>query len=46
VAFENFEVREKYKPGQSFIFGAVAKEPWEILPPIPDLAHSRNPEDN
>ncbi len=46
VAFENVEVREKYKPGQSFIFGAVVKEPWQILPPIPDLAHSRNPEDN
>jgi hypothetical protein len=46
VAFENFEVREKYKPGQSFIFGAMAKEPWEILPRIPDLAGSRNPEDN
>jgi hypothetical protein len=46
MAFENFEVREKYKPGQSFIFGAVAKDPWKILPSIPDLARSRSPEDN
>jgi hypothetical protein len=46
VAFENFEVREKYKPGQSFIFGAVAKDPWKILPTIQGLAPSRTPEDN
>ncbi len=32
VAFENFEIREKYKPGQVFIFGLTVKEPWEIQP--------------
>ena len=46
VAFENFEVRERYKPGQSFIFGAMAEEPWEVLPLITGLAASRNAEDN
>ena len=30
IAFENFEVRERYIPGQSFIFGITPKEPWEV----------------
>jgi hypothetical protein len=30
IAFENFEVRERYIEGQSFIFGITPKEPWEI----------------
>jgi hypothetical protein len=30
IAFENFEVRERYIPGQTFIFGISEKEPWEI----------------
>ena len=46
IAFENFEVRQKYKPGQVFIFGVVAKEPWEIRPAIPHLARPKKPEDN
>ncbi len=29
VAFENFEVRERFVPGQSFIFGITRQEPWE-----------------
>ncbi len=37
VAFENFEVRQRYKPGQTFIFGITAKETWEFDPPIPHL---------
>jgi hypothetical protein len=37
VAFENFEVRQRYKPGQTFIFGVTAKEPSEFDPAIPHL---------
>jgi hypothetical protein len=46
IAFENFEVRQRYKAGQTFIFGVTAKEPWEIMPPIPFLASPRNAEAN
>jgi len=46
IAFENFEVRQTYKPGQVFIFGVTAREPWEIRPAIQHLAHARNPEAN
>lgn len=28
VAFENFEVRQRYIPGQTFIFGITQQEPW------------------
>jgi hypothetical protein len=30
IAFENFEIRERYVPGQTFIFGITGKEPWEF----------------
>ncbi len=30
TAFENFEVRERYVPGQTFIFGITEKEPWDF----------------
>lgn len=30
VAFENFEVRERFVPGQSFIFGIARQEPWDL----------------
>ncbi len=30
IAFENFEVRERYIPGQSFIFGLTQLQPWEF----------------
>jgi hypothetical protein len=30
IAFENFEVRQRYFPGQTFIFGISPKEPWEL----------------
>lgn len=30
IAFENFEVRQRYVPGQSFIFGITRQEPWEF----------------
>ena len=37
VAFENFEVRQRYVPGQVFIFGVTAEEPWNLDPPVPEL---------
>jgi hypothetical protein len=37
VAFENFEVRERYQPGQVFVFGVTRTEPWAFDPPIPHL---------
>jgi hypothetical protein len=37
VAFENFEVRQRYRPGQMSIFGVTASEPWDFSPPIPHL---------
>ena len=46
IAFENFEVRQRFKPGQEFVFGVSAKEPWEILPPIEFLTGPRNAEAN
>jgi hypothetical protein len=30
IAFENFEVRERYIPGQTFIYGISRQEPWEL----------------
>ena len=37
IAFENFEVRERYVPGQTFTFGVTAKDPWLFDPPIPGV---------
>lgn len=37
LAFENFEVRQRYAPGQAFIFGLTPKQPWEFVPAIPRL---------
>jgi hypothetical protein len=37
MAFENFEVRQRYVPGQTFCFGLLPAEPWEIRPAIPRL---------
>jgi hypothetical protein len=37
-AFENFEVRQRYKEGQTFIFGMTSQEPWQLGPPIPMLS--------
>jgi hypothetical protein len=37
VAFENFEVRQRYKRGQVFIFGATTVEAWDFSPSIPHL---------
>lgn len=30
IAFENFEVRQRFVPGQSFIYGITRKEPWDF----------------
>ena len=42
IAFENFEVRERYIPGQTFIFGVTAKTPNEVEPSIPNLPVLQN----
>ena len=31
IAFENFEVRERYVPGQTFVFGVTQQEPMAFL---------------
>ncbi len=28
IAFENFEVRERFVPGQTFVYGITPQEPW------------------
>jgi len=38
LSFENFEVRQRYVPGQAFVFGLTPKNPWEFSPGIPRLA--------
>jgi hypothetical protein len=45
VAFENFEVRQRYKSGQEFVFGVTNKEPWEFSPAIPNLQRPTFPDD-
>ena len=37
IAFENFEVRQHYVPGQTFIYGLTPRAPGEWTPPIPGL---------
>ncbi len=37
VAFENFEMREKYHPGQKFYFGITRKSPRDMKVEIPKL---------
>jgi len=38
LSFENFETRQRYVPGQAFVFGLTPKHPWEFSPEIPRLA--------
>jgi hypothetical protein len=38
VAFENFEVRQRYLPGQTFIFGITPQEPWAFYHGLSHLA--------
>jgi hypothetical protein len=37
IAYENFDVRQRYIPGQTFIFGVTAKAPWQFTPAIPGI---------
>lgn len=39
LSFENFETRQRYVPGQAFVFGLTPKQPWEFSPSIPRLAN-------
>jgi hypothetical protein len=45
AAFENFEVRQRYRPGQAFLFGVTSKAPWQFAPPIPHLNRPSTSED-
>ena len=38
VAFESFQMRQRYVPGQEFIFGLTTLEPWQFKPKLPRLA--------
>ncbi|MGH9751180.1 MAG: hypothetical protein ACREA2_00200 [Blastocatellia bacterium] len=38
LSFENFELRQRYAPGQVFVFGLTPRQPWEFEPAIPRLA--------
>jgi hypothetical protein len=40
IAFENFEVRERYVPGQTFVFGITPKDPWAF---VHELLESERP---
>lgn len=42
IAFENFEVRQRYVPGQTFIYGISEHEPWEIDPRLGRFRQSIN----
>ena len=37
IAFENFELRQRYEPGQTFIYGISRKEPWELYDGPPKI---------
>jgi len=41
VAFENFETRQRYIPGQTFIFGVSLKDPWDLYTGSARLSPSR-----
>lgn len=41
AAFENFEVRQRYEPGQVFIFGVTGKSPSQFDPPLPGVKDPR-----
>jgi hypothetical protein len=38
IAYENFDVRQRYVPGQTFIFGVTDKSPWQFDPLVPGVA--------
>jgi hypothetical protein len=37
IAYENFDVRQRYVPGQTFIFGITDKSPWQFEPMVPGV---------
>ncbi|HEY3988238.1 MAG TPA: hypothetical protein VGM02_03000 [Acidobacteriaceae bacterium] len=37
IAYENFDVRQRYIPGQTFIFGITPKTPSEFTPTVPGI---------
>jgi hypothetical protein len=37
IAYENFDVRQRYVPGQTFIFGITSQSPWQFQPSVPGL---------
>jgi hypothetical protein len=37
IAYENFDVRQHYVPGQTYIFGITPTPPWQFTPAIPGI---------
>ena len=37
IAYENFDVRQRYIPGQTFIFGITSKTPSQFTPTVPGI---------
>jgi hypothetical protein len=37
IAYENFDVRQRYAPGQTFTFGITSQSPWRFQPPVPGI---------
>ncbi len=37
IAYENFDVRQRYTPGQTFIFGITSKTPSQFTPAVPGI---------
>ena len=37
IAYENFDVRQRYIPGQTFIFGITPKTPSQFTPTVPGI---------
>ncbi len=37
IAYENFDVRQRYIPGQTFIYGITGKSPWQFAPAVPGV---------
>jgi hypothetical protein len=37
IAYENFDVRQRYVPGQTFIFGITPQDPWQFQPSVPGV---------
>ena len=37
IAYENFDVRQRYVPGQTFIFGITPKTPSQFTPTVPGI---------